>query len=209
MPADIVISAAVEGIVDEVVVRRLIEHLGAVPGAVYGKNGKQLLLRRIHGYNGAATQAPWVVLVDLDQDAECAPLLRAKWLPAPAPFLCFRIAVRTVEAWVLAGREGLASFLRVARTRVPSDPESLPNPKETMVNLARHSRNRDIREDMVPRPGSGRPIGPPYCSRLIEFARQHWRPDEAAKRCDSLRRAIECLERLKIRWRQQHGERHA
>jgi len=205
MPVDVVVSAAVEGIVDEAVVRRLIEHAGAIPGEVYGKNGKQSLRRRIRGYNNAARHTPWIIVVDLDQDADCAPPLRAEWLGDPAPFLCFRIAVREVEAWLLADRQSIASFLRVARREIPVDPESLTDPKETMVNLARRSRSRDIREDMVPRPGSGRQIGPAYSSRLIEFATKYWRPDEAAEHCESLRRAIACLERLKKCW----GEEHA
>jgi hypothetical protein len=197
MPVDVVIAAAVEGIVDEAVVRRLIKHVGATPGEVYGKNGKQSLRRKIRGYNNAAQRAPWIILVDLDQDADCAPPFRAEWLGDPAPFLCFRIAVRKVEAWLLADRRSIASFLRVAPGEVPVDPESLADPKETMVNLAGKSRSRDIRKDMVPRPKSGRPIGPAYSSRLIEFATQYWRPDEAAEHCESLRRAIACLERLK------------
>jgi hypothetical protein len=36
-----------------------------------------------------------------------------------------------------------------------------------VVELARYSRRRDIREDMVPRPGSGRSVGAAYTSRLI------------------------------------------
>jgi hypothetical protein len=135
-------------------------------------------------------------LVDLDQDAQCAPPLRVEWLADPAPYLCFRIAVRKVEAWLLADPRNIASFLRVPLRKVPVDPESLTDPKETMVNLARQSRSREIREDMVPRPESGRSIGPAYSSRLIEFATRFWSPKEAAH-CESLRRAIACLERLK------------
>lgn len=197
MSAEIVISAAVEGIVDEAVVRKLVHHVGALPGDVYGKNGKLSLLRKIQGYNKAAQHAPWIVVVDLDRDADCAPPFRANCLPNPARFMCFRVAVREVEAWLLADRQGIASFLRVALTKVPPDPESLEHPKQTMVNLARQSRSRNIREDMVPRPDSGRPIGPAYPLRLIEFASSRWRPEVAANSCDSLRRAIECLQWLK------------
>lgn len=183
----VIISAAVEGVTDEAVVRRLILHVGAEPGAVYGKNGKPHLKERIAGYNHAARHAPWIVLVDLDREAECAP-------PAPAPQLCFRVAVRAVEAWLLADAETLADFLGVARNKVPRGPESLPAPKEALVNLARTSRRKAIRQDMVPREGSGRAVGPAYASRLIEFASSFWRPAEAAPQSDSLRRAIACLE---------------
>lgn len=192
----VTISAAVEGIVDEAVARRLIEHVGAHPGPIYVKEGKPRLKERLAGYNQAARLGPWLVLVDLDRDADCAPAFRAQWLPHPSPDLCFRVAVREVEAWLLADAEALARFLAVARSRLPPQPESLPDPKAAMVDLARTSRRRQIREDMVPRPESGRPVGPAYASRLIEFVSDSWRVDEAAKRAQSLQRALKCLQDL-------------
>lgn len=191
-----VIAAAVEGVVDEAVVQRLIKHVGAALGDVHGRRGKAYLRERMAGFNNAARHAPWFILVDLDRDADCAPPLRAAWLPNPSPLLCFRIAVREVEAWLLADRERLAEFLRVSRARIPASPERLASPKAQMVTLARNSRRRDIRADMVPRPESGRNEGPAYASRLIEFVSSRWRPDEAARNSDSLRRAIDCLRRL-------------
>jgi hypothetical protein len=191
-----VIAAAVEGPLDEAVVRKLVAQVGAVPGDVHGKNGKPHLRQRIRGYNKAARHTPWIVLVDLDRDAECAPPLCQDWLPAPAPRLCFRVAVRAVEAWLMADAETLASHLGVALGRVPRDPEGLSEPKVAMVNLARQSRDRAIREDMVPRPGSGRPVGPAYSSRLIEYVERRWRPEVAAQHADSCRRAIACLRHL-------------
>lgn len=148
------------------------------------------------GYNNAATHTPWFVLVDLNADADCAPPLRQDWLAAPAPRLCFRVAVRQVEAWLMADAETLAACLRVALSRIPAAPEALASSKVAMVNLARRSRKRDVQKDMVPREGSGRPTGPAYTSRLIEYAERHWRPQIAARRSDSLRRAIACLEHL-------------
>jgi hypothetical protein len=194
----VVISGAVEGDVDEAVLGRLVEHVGAALGPIHGKQGKTHLRRRLGGYNRAAHFSPWVVLVDLDQDADCAPPFRTSWLPNPAPLMCFRVAVREVEAWLLADREHLARFLSVGISRVPVDPEAVDDPKRTMIDLATLSRRRDIREDMVPRSGSGRIVGPAYTSRLIEFVvdtRAGWRPDVAASSSASLNR---CLGRL--RW---------
>jgi len=196
MPGGVIISAAVEGIVDEAVIRRLVTHAGAVSGSIYGKSGKQDIRLRIQGYNRAAHRTPWIVLVDLDNDAHCAPTLIETWLPDPVPLMCFRVAVRQVEAWLLADRERIASFLAVGYDRIPGDPESLANAKETLVNLARRSRRRDIREDMVPREGSGRVVGPAYSSRVIEFASRHWRPDVASSHAGSLCRAVKCLRSL-------------
>ena len=193
----VVVSAAVEGLVDEAVVKFLIAEAGAVTGQVYGKRGKPFLRQSIGGYNNSAKFRPWVVLVDLDQDATCAPELCQNWLAAKAAMLCFRVAVRAVEAWLLSDRESIAKFLSVSVSLIPIDPESETNPKKVMVNLAARSKRRSIREDMVPRPESGRSVGPAYTSRLIEFIQSSlWRPTIAAERSQSLRRCRMCLERL-------------
>jgi len=201
---DIVISAVVEGDIDQAVIQRLIQHSGAVLGPVYGKNGKQALRRNINGYNNAARYSPWVILVDLNHEADCAPILKQQWLGNPGQFLCFRVAVREIESWLLADQENLSKFLRLSRQRIPSNPEAVVNPKEVMVNLARRSRLRAIREDMVPRPGGGRIVGPAYSSRLIEFVTgQHdpWRPEIASQVSDSLNRCLRCLGSIIQLWK--------
>ncbi|HEX7090464.1 MAG TPA: hypothetical protein VF192_10020 [Longimicrobiales bacterium] len=181
---------------DEAVVRRLITLAGGQPGAVYGKNGKGHLRQKIGAYNRAARHAPWVVLVDLDHEADCPPSLLAGWVRDAAGHLCFRVAVRAVEAWLMADAEALARFLSIPRSRVPRDPEGLDDPKQVMVDLARGSQRAHIRADMVPRESGGRAVGPAYSSRLIEYAQEHWRPEVAAQRAASLRRAMGCLKRL-------------
>jgi len=195
----VVISGAVEGLLDEAVVERLIEYVGGSLGPVYGRKGKGHLLQRLDGYNQAARFAPWIVLVDLNTDCSCAPPYQQLLLPLPAPHMCFRIAVRTVEAWLLADRERLARFLGIARDIVPSNPEAVRDPKLTVVALAKRSRRRQIVQDVVPRAGSGRTVGSAYTSCLIDFVRDPntgWRPDVAANLSDSLNRCIRHLRRL-------------
>jgi len=196
MNGALIIPAAVEGIVDEAVAQKLIIEAGGNPGTIYGKTGKAFLHQKIQGFNNAARAWPWLVLVDLNNDAECAPPLRAQWVPIPAPHLCFRVAVRKVKAWLMADAKSLASFLGVSPNKIPKDPEHLDDPKREMVNLARRSRQAAIRKDMVPREGSGRPVGPAYASRLIEYVQNSWRPDVASRQAQSLSRAITCLRRM-------------
>ena len=111
MSVSVVISAAVEGDVDEAIVRKLVAHAGGQIGSVYGKNGKSMLRKKIKGYNNAARRTPWLILIDLDNDADCAPPVREEWVPDPALHLCFRIAVREVEAWLMADATTLARYL--------------------------------------------------------------------------------------------------
>jgi hypothetical protein len=193
MTEQVTIYVAVEGDLDEWVARRLVAHVGASCGPVYGKKGISHLRERIQGYNHAAHTRPWLVLVDLDR-ADCPPALRNDWLPHPAPRMCFRIAVRAIEAWLLADRSSLAQFLGVSTSRIPRTPEELPDPKQFLINLASQSRKRAIREGLVP--GQGQRIGPAYNSYLIEFVRDVWNVTRAASNAPSLQRALHCLQRL-------------
>jgi hypothetical protein len=190
-------SAVVEGDLDEVVLRSVAASIEAELGPVYGKRGKPFIREKLTAFNEAAKRSPWIVLVDLDEDADCAVTFREAWLPDIAPGMCFRVAVREVEAWLLADYESLAQFLRVKQSQIPREPEALPKPKERLVDIARGSRSKAVVEDMVPRPGSGRSTGPAYVSRLIEFVTSGmWRPGVAASNAPSLRSCIRCLERL-------------
>lgn len=187
------VTVAVEGDVDASIVRRLLGAVGADEGPVHVSRGKPKLLSRLGGYNNAATRSAWLVLVDLDRDADCVPPFRQQWMPAPAEHMCFRVAVRMVEAWLLADRERFARFLGVSAASLPRAPDEVDDPKGVVVDLARISRRREIREELVPRVGGGRRVGALYPSRMIEFISGSWRPQEARARSDSLDR---CLTRL-------------
>jgi hypothetical protein len=76
MSRPVIIHGAVEGMIDEAVLRRLVKEIGAMAGPVYGKNGKSFLLERLRAYNQAARFSPWIILIDLDDDDECAPPFR-------------------------------------------------------------------------------------------------------------------------------------
>lgn len=190
-----VLTGAVEGSIDEVALRRVCQETDRAIEHVYVTNGKANLLKRLAGFNHAAQYAPWVVLLDLNGVA-CAPELQSGVLPAPAPQMCFRVAVRAIESWILGDRERLARFMSVPLARVPVLPDDELDPKQTMVNLARHSRRRAIRADMVPSQRSGQRVGPGYAARLIEFLldqEEGWRPSVAAIQSDSLSRCLRAL----------------
>ena len=195
-----IVTAAVEGNLDEVVLRKVARHCGLDVARVHGRQGKQHLLRTLDGYNNAARFAPWIVLVDLDRDCDCAPECRNNWLPAMAEQMCFRIAVRAVEAWLLADTQRFAEFLGIAAANLPAAPDELDNPKRKVFELAHCSRRRSIREELSPRQGSGQREGPLYTSHMIEFVvdrNRGWRVAQAARHSPSLQSCMDCLARLR------------
>jgi hypothetical protein len=140
------------------------------------------------------------VLRDLDRDAPCPGGLVKGLLPTRSRLMCLRIAVHSLESWLLADAQRLAAYLHVSRAKVPVDPDGLPDPKGALVDLAWSSTKPKIKEDMVPPPGFSRRIGRLYEQRIIEFARDHWRPEIARQHSSSLRRAIQALEQLRRAW---------
>lgn len=189
----IYIRAAVEGRLDEAVVRRLAADAGMDVVNVYRTDGRADLISRIPGYAAAARRDPWLVLCDLDQD-ECAPTLVASAVQNPPDLFCFRVAVRSIESWLLAD-PGLAARLEISATRLPREPDSERHPKRTLIRIARRSRNRDIRVGVGGSPGTAdTPIL--YNVILSEFVESEWEPRRAAERSPSLGRAIGAVERL-------------
>lgn len=195
--SNLVVAAVVEGDSDRPIVRRILGHVGLSLGDVYVQGGKDRLDKRIQAFNAAAKISPWLVLRDLDRDAACAAELVRKILPVPSPHMCFRVVVRASEAWLLADRISMSRFLGVDVHHLPTDPDSLPDPKAALVHLARQSRLRSVREDMVPEPGTSTRVGPGYVGRIIEFASKIWNPDAAAQVSNSLSRCVRALARWK------------
>jgi hypothetical protein len=189
------VSVAVEGDIDEAVAHRLLAEVGGEASAVRGRRGKSQLVRNLGGYNAAALRLPWLVLIDLDNEP-CPVDYATAVLPAPASMMCRRVVVREIEAWLLADRSGFASWAGVSVARVPADAEALVDPKRSLVNVVRGSRNRNLRNDIVPRPTSGRSVGAGYNSRLREFVATHWDLQAALRNSDSLWRAYNCLQKL-------------
>jgi len=191
------INLLVEGLTDEVVAKRLLAHVGLVPGKSFGKSGKANLLARLPNYNQAARHSIWFAMIDLDNDAVCASQAIARWLPEKAQDMVLRVVVKAVEAWLMADIESMAAFLHVSPSLFPGNPDGEENPKEKLLNIARRSTNTTIRNDFVPRQGSGTSEGPEYATLLNEFTTKYGRPEEAAKRSSSLNRCINALSAVK------------
>lgn len=175
------INFVVEGTIDAAVARRLIRLRGAIPGMERVTRGKGTFMAVLPKYNAAARFQRWLAIRDLDHDAACAPTLIRAHQVQPHEFWSYRIAVREVEAWLMADRDAFANALGVRIAAIPTQPEVISDPKLVIVNLARQSRRRDVRLGLVPEEGAGIAVGPEYAAWMSAFAENIWDPDRACE----------------------------
>lgn len=157
--------------------------------------GVTQLRRSIARYTGLACIHPVLCLADTDRG--CALKLRQEWLPdAVSDQFLLRLAVTESESWVMADREALANFFDVAMRLVPDRPDEELDAKRTILNLARRSSRRNIRQELVSALDANKP-GTGYNLHLCEFVNGYWRPDKAIENSPSLARAVRRLTELK------------
>jgi hypothetical protein len=201
------INLAVEDLLSELVVKRILAFTGRgyVVGAVYGRGGYGYLKKTLNGWNNAAKSTPYFVLTDLD-DNDCAPSLISSWLKHPRhPNLIFRIAVREVESWLLADYENLAHYLHVKPMSFAEDPDSVTDPKDTLLAVARRSKSAEIRSRLLPKGGSTAKQGPDYNGFLGQFVANNWDVETARTQSRSLDRAILRLLEFAPTWPRAEG----
>ena len=188
----------VEGVMDDAVARRLLTATGHELGSSFGRRGCNYIRQKINGFAQRARYGcPLLAMVDLmDFEFECPPSLSIALVPERPALLVLSVVVRELESWILADQDGIAEFLRVPRSLVPAAPETLPDPKRTLVNLARRSRRRSIREALVPVPGMSASIGPGYVVELQRFVTSSWQLADARNVSPSLDRCIRRLETM-------------
>lgn len=158
--------------------------------------GVTKLRASIHRYVPLARRHP--VLCIADADGGCALTLHGSWLPRrPSSRFQLRFAVPESESWIMADAESLAAFMQISEALLPHSPETVVDPKRALLNLARRSRRRDLRTEMVSQSDPSK-IGSGYNAHLTGFVAAHWKPRSAAARAPSLARAIARL----LEWRE-------
>lgn len=152
------------------------------------QGGSGYLRSRMESWCRLALQQPVLLLTDLDR-SPCPGALVSAWLgKRPRPDnLMLRVAVREIEAWLLADHHGMRHLLG-KKGRLPEDPDALPDPKQQLLRLAQNAP-REIRRDLIAERGAVAAQGIAYNTRLCGFVAADWDPDRAATRSASLRRA--------------------
>lgn len=190
------VALVVEDVLSLYVMEKIMAHTqrGYAVLRTFNERGVDKIRLSLTKYRNASRALAHVVLVDLDK-APCAPVLRAQWGVDTLPHaMLFRVAVREVEAWILADRAGFASFAAIPKSKVPHAPETLADPKQTLINLVRQSRSRHLSAEIVPAQGMSMSKGPLYNERLGEFVRDKWDVAAAMQIAPSLQRTVDCLQ---------------
>ncbi|MEG4072177.1 hypothetical protein QUA30_05735 [Microcoleus sp. Pol14C2] len=199
---DIPINLVFEDALSEAVLKQMLKQSQRPfsVGQCLNQRGYGKIKKIISGLNYAAKGMPYLVLTDLD-NAECPLVIISEWLTQPKhPNLLFRIAVKEVEAWLLAHREGFAQFLGISVDLIPGDADRIPDPKQLLINLAKKSKKRNLREAIVPPPNSTAKIGKDYNGQLIEFVNKSWQVASAQTNSPSLERAMNALINFQPTW---------
>ena len=100
----------------------------------------------------------------------------------------FRVAVHEIESWILADKDGLARYLLISPDNFPDNSDTIPDPKQFLLNLvAAKCRKKRFREML---PLKGQKIGIGYNPVLSDFIDNQWDIDQAIFRSSSLKRAM-------------------
>jgi hypothetical protein len=191
---------AVEGGTDVPVAEKLIAHVGRRPRQVSASGGSGVIDAKLGRWAQPSNHAPMLILRDWDlsDGVLCPPALIDKIAGHARPAnVAVRIAVRSMESWLMADTFAARRFFQTSR--LPQQPELLDRPKLALVDACRDSRLRRVRIGMVPRPGSGGAVGADFALLIGEYAREHWDPVRAQVNAPSLRRAIARMQELVTR----------
>src|SRR5579859_6905926 len=118
------IVLATEDVLSEHAGLRLAVEAGLQVSQLIRRNGKGYLQSRIRNFCQMATFQTVLVIADLDR-ARCPSELLADWFgtrEVPSG-LIVRIAVREVEAWILADHQAMRELVGSRAGRLPDDPE--------------------------------------------------------------------------------------
>jgi hypothetical protein len=193
--------AVVEGDLEIPVTHKLLRATGIDSSFVriINTQGRSKFWKSVGRYNAAAIHnGPVWGLADLESDP-CANWLFERHLRGNRqPGFILRIAVKMLESWLLADRDTIADYLGVSRSEVPTEPEQEVHPKRTIVNLARKSSKRQIRENLIPSEKSCSSVGFGYTPILTRYVTEYWRPLIAQKRSSSLERALKAIDGVRV-----------
>jgi len=163
---------------------------------VYRRNGNRYIIANINHFNEDADNIPYFILTDLDY-WPCPPGLMDEWLDDEKhPNLIFRIAVHSVESWLMADFDNFSHFFRIPNEEMRRDLEEIIEPQKYLLFLIDKYSTKEFKDAMLPKKGAK--IGRQYNAYLTEFINKRWNYHYAERYSKSLRHALRaiCLFRI-------------
>jgi len=188
------VAVATEDELSEILCRKLLGEVGLNPFLKLRKGGNGYLRSRMESFCQMAQSYPVIILTDQDR-ADCAPRLCADWLRnliVPENLL-LRVAVREVEAWLLADGQAIQKFFDVDVRS--ADFESVDDPKQLLLETMRRS-TRAVRNYLVEVRKGQAYCGVGYSNELIAFVNEAWDSERASQLSNSLRKTRKRLSEL-------------
>lgn len=184
-----------EGVIDRLVAEQLLRQLGVkLQGTSADAGGGANFWRHLPRYNLAAKHLGVIVAVGDHDNKGCVGPRIASHIGSRHPDFVLRLSVNEIEAWLLSDVEGLSRWLDVSPANFDTRPDTLVDPKRTLVNIARRAKRRRVRDMLVPDDGSAGQVGKEYRPAVEEFVSDYWRAARARKHSPSLERAILAIE---------------
>lgn len=189
------ISIASEDIISEVVLSKIVSKICSRE-IVHrlGRTGCGDLIKNISKYNQLAALHPVILMLDLDT-RNCADeyvsSICSKLKKEPGFHIV--VPVTEIESWLLSDKETLSVCLGINEKIMPSEPDKLINPKQTIINLARKSKLRKIKNELPPSAGEKCSIGVSYNTLLCDYVNNFWRVDVAKEYSPSLKKTVDML----------------
>lgn len=158
----------------------------------FPRTGFGYLKKKMKDFNTLAKSYVVVVVTDIDNKEINPAEFKMKWLDIPKNSgLIFELAIVEIESWILADTESFRTYFSTTNNELSATDE-IPDPKRKLTELARESRDRDIREAIIPK--SGAKIGPEYNITLVDYIENHWDSSVARNRSSSLDHFLTVIE---------------
>ena len=186
------INIAFEDVLCEAVINRLLSQVW--PEAIIYKKfhgrGSGYLKTHLQAFIHSSRSTPFFVLLDSDNEGCAKKMLDSLSLKAPPYNFILRIAVHEVESWILADYDNFLKVINVKSGHCPVNTDTIKQPKEYILNLARKSASSMIKKSLLPTKDGGALQGPGYNSVMVRFALEKWDIFNASLRSESLKRAV-------------------
>jgi hypothetical protein len=161
------------------------------------KYGKSEIDKRDSAYVQAALHQTVVILRDLDKDAVCAPeFLALRNIPCDQAGLFYRLAVRTVESWVMADKEGFKAYFQCKSGLIDqSNLDGLDRPKDfALEQIFKGSMPASKKKGIVSFKSGAYRQQYDYNPQMTRFVQTSWSPDRAVENSDSFRRFLDAMQ---------------